>query len=122
MKSESRVQSEVRIAAPDRGMRLWRNQVGAAKTDAGNFVRFGLANESAGVNALLKSADLIGIEPVLITADMVGQTIGRFLSVECKPEGFKPDNSPRYIAQLRWAKLVNDAGGRAIIVTSAEQL
>lgn len=122
MSSESRVQSEVRIEAARRGIRLWRNNNGAGRLENGSYVRFGLANDSPQLNAMLKSGDLIGYETVTITPDMVGQKIARFLSVECKPTDFRPDKSPRYLAQKRWADLVNRAGGRAVFATSREQL
>lgn len=121
--SESRVQSLVRIEAADKRKRLFRNNVGELKDANGVPVRYGLANDSKALNAELKSADLIGWESILITPDMVGQTIARFLSVECKAEDWKPRaKSPHEIAQRRWADMVNAAGGRALIVNAPGSL
>jgi len=115
--SESYVQSAVRLAAANAGAILWRNNNGAGKLADGSFVRWGLANDSTALNAQIKSADLIGIRPLLITPEMVGHTIGQFVSRECKRVGWKPDRSERYLAQQRWADLVNRLGGDARFTT-----
>jgi hypothetical protein len=84
----------------------------------GRPVRFGLANDSKQVNQRVKSADLIGIRPVVITQDMVGAVIGQFVSIECKHEGWKPSMSDEHeAAQARWAELVLLAGGYATFST-----
>lgn len=111
--SESRVQSLIRLEAADKGIRLWRNNVGAGKTEAGTFVRYGLANDSAAVNLRLKSADLIGIRPVLIRPEHVGHTIGQFVSREVKRGGWVWSGTEREQAQAAWAALVNSTGGDA---------
>ena len=81
-------------------------------------MRFGLANDSPVVNRELKSGDLIGIRPVLITREMVGHTIGRFVSRECKPSGWKLSLTDEHeMAQLAWAALVNSLGGDAKFTT-----
>jgi len=115
--SESYVQSAVRLAAAYAGVPLWRNNVGAGKLADGSFVRWGLANDSTAVNEITKSGDLIGVRPLLITPAMVGHTIGQFVSRECKPIGWKPDHSKRYLAQQRWADLINRLGGDARFTT-----
>lgn len=126
MKSESQVQAEARLAAARLGWHLWRNNNGVLKDESGRPVRYGLANDSKALNKVVKSADLIGGTPTLITADMVGQTLLVFTSVEVKEESFHEPRSAaereRYEAQLAWAKLINSLGGRAYIVTDARQL
>lgn len=112
-RSESHVQSLVRLEGADLGIRLWRNNVGAGKTEAGTFVRYGLANDSAAVNAQLKSGDLIGIRPVLIRPEHVGHVIGQFVSREIKRGGWVYTGTDREIAQANWASLVNSMGGDA---------
>jgi hypothetical protein len=74
----------------------------------GRWHTFGLAKGSA---------DLIGWQSIEITADMVGQRIAQFLSVEVKtPTGrVNPE-------QEAWARTVNAHGGRAIIARSANDL
>src|SRR6185312_12961426 len=66
--SESGVQSRVRLEAAKAGVYLWRNNVGAGKlAEGGRFIRFGLANDSANLNKVVKSGDLIGLRPIVVT-------------------------------------------------------
>lgn len=115
--TESGIQSLVRMEASRKGCRLWRNNVGAAMMKDGSFVRYGLANESKAINSALKSADLIGIRPVIITPVMVGMTFGQFLSREIKRPGWKYTGSPSERSQLCWAELILKFGGDAGFAT-----
>jgi hypothetical protein len=116
--NEASVQSLVRLEASRRGWKLWRNNVGVLLDAKGRPVRYGLCNDSKIVNENVKSADLIGIRPMLITPDMVGQTIGQFVSLECKHEGWKPSPKDKHeIAQAKWAEIVLSAGGYAAFTT-----
>lgn len=122
-KSETAIQTEVRLAAPRLGLRLFRNNVGVAMNPKGQPIRFGLANDSKSLNEQLKSGDLIGWRTLIITPEMVGTHVAQFVSIECKSEDWRPDpNSPREIAQRRWADLVNNDGGHALIVNNASVL
>jgi len=118
MKSENEVQQQVRQLATKAGILIMRNNVGAGVLANGSFMRWGLANESAKQNKLIKSADLIGIKPVTITADMVGKIIGQFVSIETKKEGwvFNDLNKDQF-AQNTWRELINNHGGLAIFST-----
>lgn len=120
--SESLVQSRIRLAAAKQDKLLYRNNRGAGKLDSGSFVRFGLANDSPVLAKEVKSADLIGLERVLITKEMVGTVIGRFLSVECKPTDWKFANTEHERAQRKWADIINGHGGRAIITNTEKSL
>jgi len=111
--SEARVQSRVRLLAPMVNMRLFRNNVGALLDARGVPVRFGLANDSKVLNRKLKSGDLIGWERVSITPDLLGSTIARFVSFECKPSDWKYTGDEHEQAQQNWAALVVAEGGRA---------
>lgn len=111
--NEHDIQNTVRQEAAEHGILLWRNNVGAAITNTGSFVRFGLGNDSAEMNKIIKSADLIGIRPVVVTQDMVGRTLGVFCSREIKKPGFKLNRNPAIVAQLRWHDLVLQYGGDA---------
>lgn len=111
--SEAGVLSRVRLEASQKGYRLWRNNVGATYTDKGHFLRYGLANDSSKMNRQIKSADLIGIRPVIIRPDMVGWTIGQFVSREIKTPGWRYKATDREQAQLRWAELIMSLGGDA---------
>jgi hypothetical protein len=120
--SEARVQSEVRLEAANLHVYLFRNNVGAGKLDSGNFVRFGLGNDSAPINKVLKSADLIGIRKRLIMPGDVGQYIGQFVSREVKSSDWKFSGTEKEHAQVRWATLINSQGGDAQIVTGVGSL
>lgn len=116
--NEASVQSQVRLEAARQGWKLWRNNVGVLLDAKGRPVRYGLANDSKIVNQAVKSADLIGIKPVLITQEMVGSIIGQFVSLECKHSDWKPSNNDDHeMAQARWAEIVMLAGGYAAFTT-----
>ncbi len=116
--SESAILNLVKKEASDKGCRLWRNNVGALHTADGNFLRYGLANESSQINKVFKSADLIGIRPIKITQDYVGHTIGQFVSREIKKSGWRYSGNEREKAQLNWAELILSFGGDACFAVS----
>lgn len=117
-KSEAWAQSAVMLEAPRKGVRLWRNNVGALKDESGRMVRYGLANRSAQENALLKSGDLIGIRKQRITQEMVGSFTGQFVSREIKEPGwvFNPADEHE-AAQMAWALMICAMGGDAGFAT-----
>jgi hypothetical protein len=115
--SEAAVQNNVRLLASAAGGRLFRNNVGVLRNEAGVPIRFGLANDSGAVNAVCKSSDLIGIWPLCITPDMIGHTIGQFWSIECKRPGWTYSGNTREAAQLKWLNLVTALGGKASFST-----
>jgi hypothetical protein len=116
-KSEAYAQSQVVLEAARKGVRIWRNNVGVLEDKTGRPVRYGLANQSKEINAVLKSGDLIGIRPVVITPALVGHTIGQFVSREIKEPGWHYTETEREAAQLRWAELINSLGGDACFAT-----
>ena len=120
--SEASLQTDVRVEASKRGMRLWRNNSGAVTTDDGRHIRFGLANESRQLNKVLKSSDLIGVTPVTITPDMVGQTIGVFTSIEVKKPGWYYRGQGREVAQKTWIDMVIGLGGIGKFIAKMEDL
>ena len=111
--SEARVQSEIRLAAPAKGYRLFRNNVGALLDARGVPVRFGLANDSKALNERYKSGDLIGWRRLVITPQMVGSTVAQFTSLECKEASWTYRGDAHEVAQARWAALVASEGGYA---------
>lgn len=115
--SEGAVSSVVRLEASRKGLLLWRNNCGALRDERGRQVRYGLANSSKAENKILKSADLIGIRPVLVTQAHVGHTIGQFVSREVKEKGWAYSATEREVAQLAWANLILSAGGDASFAT-----
>lgn len=111
--SEAAVLNAVRLEASHVGARVWRNNVGACEDKRGRLIRYGLANDSAAMNKALKSSDLIGIRPVLITPNMVGSMIGQFVAREVKRADWKYTGTERENAQLRFLELVVSLGGDA---------
>jgi hypothetical protein len=120
--SEALIQQQVRIAVSRKGWRVWRNNVGAGTLQNGSHVRWGLANESSAQNAQIKSSDLIGIRPVVITQDMVGTTIGQFISLEVKRASWHYTGTPREVAQKRWIDLIRSLGGVAGFCCDADAI
>ena len=113
--SEASVQALVRLQAAQRGCCLWRNNVGAV-----GRLRFGLANDSTGINRVIKSSDLIGIQARVITPEMVGTVIGQFVARECKSAGWVYRGTAREKAQLKFIEIVNGYGGDAAFVTGVD--
>lgn len=107
--SETAVQQRIRLDASRHGVRLWRNNNGATADESGRLIRFGLGNDSAGINKAMKSSDLIGITPD-----------GRFISIEVKRPGWVWSGSPRERAQLAWGKLIMSMGGIFKFATKQE--
>jgi|SRR5579863_1904676 len=116
--NETETQKNIRLKAAERGWRLWRNNVGAGYMSDRSFVRFGLCNDSKALNDQIKSSDLIGIKPVIITAADIGKTLGVFLSREVKVPNWKfSAKDARSKAQLAWIQLINSLGGDAAFTT-----
>lgn len=113
-RGETAVATDVRLEAADVGCRLMRNNVGACVDQGGRMVRYGLCNESKAMNKVIKSHDLIGIVPILITPNHVGTTIGQFVSRETKKPSWKFNPyEERDVAQQAFGDLINSLGGDA---------
>ena len=104
--SEAGATNHIRIEAAEAGVLLWRNNVGALQDDRGNWVRYGLANDSKAINERIKSSDLVGIRPN-----------GQFIAREVKAPGWRYTGTDREQAQLRFINLVNEKGGDACFAT-----
>ena len=113
MNREFLLQQQIRAEASQAGCVLWRNNVGAVMSPDGRLIRFGLANDSKQMNARYKSSDLIGIQRVIITEEMVGEVFGRFLAREVKAPGWTYRGTDREAAQLNYITKVNELGGSA---------
>jgi hypothetical protein len=105
---EQAIMQRVALEATRKGWRVFRNNVGVLMDQRGVPVRYGL---------MVGSGDLIGWRPVTITPEMVGQQLAQFVSLEVK--GPRGRVSPE---QVRWAAMVEEAGGLALVVRGAEQL
>lgn len=102
MQTETDVQNLCRLRAQALGAVLWRNNVGAMKDQRGIPVRFGLANDSAKINEVFKSSDLIGMTPT-----------GHLFAVECKEPDWRWSGDAHERAQLAFILDVRKRGGRA---------
>lgn len=111
MTSEASVQNDVRLAAQRRGVYLWRNNSGVLEDRGGRPVRFGLGNDSARINKVLKSSDLIGIAPD-----------GRMVAIECKAPDWRGPRNERERAQAAFINLIRAQGGYAGFATCVNDL
>ena len=112
--SETGNSNRVRTHFAELGARLWRNNTGVLEDRNGRPVRYGLANDSKALNQQLKSSDLIGWKPTLITPDMVGGVFAQFVSIEMKADGWRfRMTDDRAVAQRRWLKMIEADGGLA---------
>ncbi len=123
--SEKRNTQEAQLAIQQHGGILLRNNSGATPSKitaqcprcGHSFavrqtpVRYGLGNTSTSVNANLKSSDLIGIMPVTVTPQHVGQTIGQFIAVEVKKGGWSYSGTAHEAAQQNFGSVVQRYGG-----------
>ena len=104
--SEQRIQQEIRLAISKGECRVFRNNTGTLRDANGRPVQFGLAKGSS---------DLIGWTTRTITADMVGQSIAVFTSIEVKSATgrLRPE-------QQQWLDAVQVAGGIAGVARSVD--
>jgi len=121
--TEKKLQNEIlKIIGSNPAFRLFRNHVGngytgymASKFENGNIT---LANARRCTFGLCPgSADLIGLQSIEITPDMVGQKIARFVSIEVKSEKGELKKE-----QEAWQKMVAKLGGVAITAKSIEDV
>ena len=133
---ESYAQQQARFAISRAGGLSWRNNVGATPAKVGyhcprchfegefdqRIVRYGLANDSHQLNSVVKSSDLIGVMPKLITPELVGTTIGQFIAVECKRPGWQYTGKGREEAQQAYLSVVMTKGGLAQFSTGTVSL
>lgn len=116
---ETAVTSHIRLEAAKYGIELWRNNSGGFYDDKGRFVRYGLGSFSKDDD--FASSDWIGIRPVLVTPDMVGQVLGVFCAVETKETGWVFNASDkRSLRQSKFIDMVKKAGGLAGFAASIE--
>lgn len=121
--SESVAQQQVRLTLARIGALMYRNNTGACTDESGRVIRYGLSNESAQLNAVVKSSDLIGIVPVAVTPEMVGRTIGVFTAIECKRPGWHlTPGDKRGQAQQKFIDIVVSAGGMGGFATGPDDV
>lgn len=121
--SETTTQNHVRAEFARIGP-MWRNNSGACEDKSGRLVRYGLSNDSAKLNKVIKSSDLIGITPTYAFLPTHGwRLLGVFTALETKHEGWcmKPGDD-RAVAQAKFHDIVRSAGGFAGFVTSPNDI
>lgn len=115
---ESAVSQRLQLKCANLGVMVQRNNVGAMQDASGRMVRFGLMNETAAINKIVKSSDFICVQPVTITPDMIGQRIGVYVSLEAKKSDWRLTPGDAHgQAQAAYHRLVIAHGGRAGFVT-----
>lgn len=118
---ESNIQSEISIElSKSRHVRLFRNNVAQCWT--GEVIQkdkytVTIANyRILHAGLFVGSSDLIGLETITVTPEMVGQQIARFTGIEVKTEGGRIKKE-----QLAWQNFINTRGGKAVICRSVEE-
>lgn len=118
---EGSVAQRMLVRSGELGTLMQRNNVGAAQDKTGRLIRYGLMNETAELNAIVKSSDYIGIAPTVITLAMVGSVFGRYVAAETKESGWHlTPGDKRGQAQLAYHNIVRQHGGLAGFVTCNE--
>lgn len=108
MNKETSLQNLIRITLSKLGIVNFRNNTGVLPDKHGRPIRFGLCKGSS---------DIIGIKPVRITKDMVGQVIGQFVALEVKTKtGKTTEDQEKFLARVK------RAGGFACVVRSAGEV
>lgn len=86
-----------------KGVRLFRNSVGALADRFGKWIEYGLGKGTS---------DLIGWKSVRVTQGMVGKNIAVFVAIEVKVPGSRT-NKERMAQQENFLMAVHAAGGIA---------
>ena len=95
--SENNIKDFIRQKLCSRSdVRVFRNNLGMAKTDDGGAVKYGLCNPGG--------SDLIGWKKIQVTPEMVGRTLAVFTAIEVKRPGNGPsDHQKNFIEQVQLA-------------------
>lgn len=101
--SETPYMRRLMLRLTGRGVRIFRNNVGALQDRFGVWVRYGVCNPGG--------SDLIGWKSVEITPEMVGARAALFVAVEVKSQRGKPPTDE----QIAFMRAVRDAGGISLL-------
>jgi len=122
IRSEKKLQTQIlRELGSHKDFRLFRNSVGLGYTGAVTQSSDGyitIQNPHPSKFGLCKgSADIIGLQRIKITPDMVGTYIAKFISIEVKsPTGRVTDD------QMKWSQMILNFGGTSIIAKSMDDI
>jgi hypothetical protein len=109
---ERSIQAAIQLACSRKGVRLFRNSTGlgyigrVVERDGSRITLSAARVLHAGL--VKGGSDLIGWSPLIITEDMIGQTVAVFTAVEVKTKGV-----PLTDDQKHFIEAVRRAGGRA---------
>jgi hypothetical protein len=120
--NETELGQLIQIEASKYNITLFRNNSGALKNPTGHPVRFGLGNTSKKINEIRKSSDYIGVTELLITPEMVGNTVAVFTALEIKETGWEYSGTPREVAQKNFIDLIIKKGGYASFINSVDSV
>lgn len=123
--TETAVQANCRLHASSYNMFLGRNNSGAynPKKPPSPGTRWGWCNDSAKLNKVFKTPDLIGWKTIIITPDMVGTQIAQFVGAEVKKPGWAlTPSDARGHAQASCGNKIIAAGGLFAFIDNHEQL
>ena len=120
VKSEKEIERKILLTCNKRGTRLFKNETGRAYR--GNVTRSGKGVVISPAYMIqyglcVGSSDLIGIQKVKITQDMVGEELGIFCAFEVKTEKGRASDE-----QLRFIEMVKNHGGISCIVRNPEDV
>ena len=105
---ETAIQNGARLELSRHGILNWRNQVGAAETTDGRYIKFGLFKGSA---------DVIGCQPYVVRQEDVGTTIGIFTSVELKTATGRMTKD-----QITWQQAIGQFGGNGWVIRDPAEI
>lgn len=132
---ESSIQREIMLAASNAGMTIWRNNTGTAWQGNKMMLRDAIIILPSGQQiridraVLLQnprpvsfglcpgSSDLIGIRPLVIGDEHLGQRIAQFVALEVKAKGKKPTEK-----QQQFLEFVEQRGGVSAIIRGVSDL
>lgn len=105
--SEQGIIKQLQLALSKAGARVFRNNLGAARTPDGRMIRYGLCNPGG--------SDLIGWKSITIQPHHIGRKLALFVAIEVK-YGKTPvtEQQANFIHQVRLA------GGAGVIARTVE--
>ena len=119
--SERRIQSEILLALTELGLSGWRQNVGTGWAGDVQKLKDGsvlIRNPRPLHSGLCRgSSDIIGLRQLIITPEMIGQTIAQFAAIEVKQPGSYPSKEQRHFLEF-----VQGKGGLAVVARSVADL
>lgn len=121
---ENSVAQRVALEESRLGILGMRNNVGACVDETGRLIRYGLMNESAKQNKIVKSSDRILCVPTWCYRENIGWAwLGAFGAIETKHSGWVFDQSDeRAVAQDAFHRVIRSYGGFAGFATGPEDV